>query len=505
MKIYKIRLVSSGAFFLFLTSLMSPCKAQAQNERWLTVFVHGNFGAHLTILDFNAALKDSFDEKSRYQKIQQRQRAYEKTRQTRFLPPLGLLKIDLNQNIDGKNSDPVSYALAKTYQDITKLANPEQSDNTVYYSFGWNGLLSQTARRQEAIVFYQLLSKEIARYAQEGITPKIRIICHSHGGNVSLNLASVYAALNGEQLQDKKTKIAILKTAQEIAKQDVLPTLNRELKVDELIMLATPIQEETEGFAASKFFKKVLSVHSCNDIVQVIDVVSTDGPLSNRTINKNLLSENITEIQYSVENHIEPAKQNPFFSFIKNHLRLSKSKKIKETEQKKHLFKTITTLIASVVTRTEKNGFLASMEQMISWISSLAKIPKEKDFDHDALDKMLEKIQLNMQKHPDDPSHDDFVSIVPHKKNLIVDPLPLLVWTPLVCHLLGQRPGSDAHTTIHYYAKTLAIEVENSSEKKLIEISAKQLLELKKKFFGYLVNSKPLHEAEDCSNLNNTK
>jgi len=110
-----------------------------------------------------------------------------------------------------------------------------------FYFFGWSGKLSFQERKNAAQHLYNEIQALQKQYrARTGTSPKIRIITHSHGGNVALNLAHYVA--------DEST-----------------------LLIDELILLACPVQDQTMHLMAHPVFKKVFSIYSDKDMIQVID------------------------------------------------------------------------------------------------------------------------------------------------------------------------------------------------------------------------------------------
>ncbi len=121
----------------------------------------------------------------------------------------------------------------------------------VSYLFGWDGSLSASRRRLASYGLYQALLRERNRLAAEHRCDPalidIVLIAHSHGGNVSLLLA------------EQETK------------------LRRGLSIEHLVLLGTPIQQETEHFVDHDIFRHVLSLYSNGDLVQVLDMVSTAG------------------------------------------------------------------------------------------------------------------------------------------------------------------------------------------------------------------------------------
>lgn len=110
-----------------------------------------------------------------------------------------------------------------------------------FYAFGWPGDLDFALRENEARKLYAELQKLVAAYRmQYGVDPVIRLITHSHGGNVALNLAKV---------KDPKDTFTV-----------------------EAILMACPIQKATSALAASPFFSKVYSLYSTMDMIQVVDI-----------------------------------------------------------------------------------------------------------------------------------------------------------------------------------------------------------------------------------------
>jgi hypothetical protein len=123
---------------------------------------------------------------------------------------------------------------------ILAKADADMFDLDHYYIYGWSGKLSVTERARAAEQFLQDLRALLAAYATQGYTHiKLRIITHSHGGNIVLRLAS---------LADKD-----------------------EFVIDELIMLACPIVPETKDLHKHPMFKKVYAFYSTKDIMQVAD------------------------------------------------------------------------------------------------------------------------------------------------------------------------------------------------------------------------------------------
>jgi hypothetical protein len=167
--------------------------------------------------------------------------------------------------------------------------------------------MSQHSRRYEALRLYNALSEELTRLQKEGISPRIRIVTHSHGGNLCLNLAAVHYVLKYHAFdqrhiissdpdeQESIEKMAALfskLTTKENAAigvdqkiYDYVPQ-STTLAIDELIMLGTPIQAETETFCYAPLFKKVYNLYSDEDLVQKGDWVSSKQTISKARVDK---------------------------------------------------------------------------------------------------------------------------------------------------------------------------------------------------------------------------
>jgi hypothetical protein len=111
-----------------------------------------------------------------------------------------------------------------------------------FYLFGWSGKLSFDARKQAAQELYDSLKQLIhCHEKQYGQKPWIRIITHSHGGNVVLNLPSI---------KDTNNDIVV---------------------ISELILLACPIQDYTKHNVSDPIFDTIISLYSTLDALQVLD------------------------------------------------------------------------------------------------------------------------------------------------------------------------------------------------------------------------------------------
>lgn len=109
-----------------------------------------------------------------------------------------------------------------------------------FYVFGWSGKLNNKERENAARKLYQEIITLREEYQKKyGCAPTIRIIAHSHGGNVALNMAKVQTGHS--------------------------PTL-----IKSLILLACPVQEKTMHLIRTPMFNRVYSLYSSFDIIQIL-------------------------------------------------------------------------------------------------------------------------------------------------------------------------------------------------------------------------------------------
>lgn len=128
-------------------------------------------------------------------------------------------------------------------REIAELLQKNDSQNFPIdhmYFYGWSGKLSFKSRYKSAKKLYVELINLVDTYKEtHNIQPKLRIITHSHGGNVALNMARYNQDLR--------------------------------LQIEELILLACPVQERTKYLIEHLTFKNIYSLYSRFDSFQIID------------------------------------------------------------------------------------------------------------------------------------------------------------------------------------------------------------------------------------------
>lgn len=120
--------------------------------------------------------------------------------------------------------------------------DPVQFNVEHFYSFGWSGAITPTARKAAAFDLFNAF-KYLHHLYQEKyhIAPIFIVISHSHGGSVVLYL------------------------------DEIVDPDGFELRIEKAILLACPVQKHTAHLINSPIFKRVYSLHSHTDMLQIID------------------------------------------------------------------------------------------------------------------------------------------------------------------------------------------------------------------------------------------
>ena len=118
---------------------------------------------------------------------------------------------------------------------------PKKFCMDTFFLFGWSGKLLSSAREQAATILFHEIKKVVVDYKKQyGVPPFIRVITHSHGGTVALNLVKI-----------KETE-------------------GQPYKINELVLLACPVQETTRKYVEDDLFDHTFALYSSLDMVQVL-------------------------------------------------------------------------------------------------------------------------------------------------------------------------------------------------------------------------------------------
>ena len=266
----------------------------AGRQPWMTIFVHGSFGSLLSFLSASNVLSDKVEGTS-YKKVVGRMRKDSFFYREQPLLGKGLIKISPSFDLSVTGSKKfAAYPLLKAYEEVNEYAKPDKEEN-FFYTFGWSGLLSQHRRCLEAIRFYNMVSEELEEYHKNGVYPKVRVLTHSHGGNVIGYVGAVYSALQSRWARGKEIESVTrvrgrfkalpckskAKKKKGQKKWDYRPTYKK-LAIDETILWGMPVQPETDHLFLSPVFKQVYHFYSDEDLVQRVDFVSTNKGYSDR-------------------------------------------------------------------------------------------------------------------------------------------------------------------------------------------------------------------------------
>ncbi|MCX5925227.1 MAG: hypothetical protein NT124_02930 [Candidatus Dependentiae bacterium] len=275
MVLYGLGLLS--LVFMHTSSIAHDSNTSIQPETvWVTVFVHGimSIKPHLSTNNFILFLQDKVKD-TYYEKSIAYMRDNDFFCKNQAMGPLGLHFIDQHDTSSkDAQKNTSSVALANLFDQMNELAGTNQKSNR-YYTFGWSGLLSPRARYEDGVKLFEALDKEMQRLKDLNFAPKVRVIGYSHGGNVALNLGAAH--------------------------QREFP--DSSLVIDELIVLGTPIQHDTDYLINDPIFKRIYSIYSLSDRVQKLDFFSLDRFFSGRLFAARkdfTLPDKLTQIQFKV-------------------------------------------------------------------------------------------------------------------------------------------------------------------------------------------------------------
>lgn len=246
------------------------CTAINAQDRWITVFLHGG-GAHplyLNISDMFKIINDNIDN-SIYTKTTQLLRDDPYFYKTHPQQGEGLRKAFPITPFDPHNGAQLFSLMFDLVSQQVHFPNNE------FYSFGWSGFLSIKARRLAAEKLYNSLAALYASVLAEGDIPHLRVLAYSHGGSVALHVGEI-AKLRG----------------------------NYHFSVDELILLATPIQANSQNYLSSPLFKNIFLVYSIGDQIQNSDFLSSPTHSFAQRVFKEQpnfkIPKNVTQIQVRI-------------------------------------------------------------------------------------------------------------------------------------------------------------------------------------------------------------
>jgi hypothetical protein len=150
------------------------------------------------------------------------------------IPGVGVY-VNHKQGLYKPDECPQEYVYRRL-ANIFSLHSPLEFPAEHFYLFCWSGILSHEARFEAARGLHKALNDLVNKYKNKCV---ITLVTHSHGGNVALNLPNVGGAYD--------------------------------YVIENLILLAVPVQKNTEGNVEDLLFKNVYSLYSRWDLIQIGD------------------------------------------------------------------------------------------------------------------------------------------------------------------------------------------------------------------------------------------
>ena len=242
-------------FLYFLTLFLIITQLQAIPKHKIVVLIHGTISPFTSFKNFFKKTKKkpfNFSTKklSCFYQNHLDQSRFNALHKYQPIGELGLQKIE-NGTANWQMNEYFAELLRSSYASCS----PDKEMQFSFYTFGWDGRISDRKRRKWGKILYLSLTNEIERL-KKTLPPETKICVeiygHSHGPNITLNMA----------YYENKYRY--------------------NLCVCKLVILGTPIQRSTAHFATHKMFKKVFHVYSLNDIPQILDQGLSGSGLSYR-------------------------------------------------------------------------------------------------------------------------------------------------------------------------------------------------------------------------------
>lgn len=248
----------------------------------ITIFIHGTV---LPIPHPTAILKawQAQPHESAYDAYLDQLRG-ERHFQEQLIGPRGLHKIDLSHYHAQTPHSKSCHDITQKYHLLNQAHNKQ--DAYSYYLYGWCGRLCASARERAGTALLADITQELANLKTlfPGDSFALSLVCHSHGGNVALHCAQALTALQ------------------------------HEVSIENIIMLGTPLQEETVSYAAEIPCKNIYNIYSTGDWLQKMDIFSSKNLGAKRSFHARphqdaalaILPKNIHDIEIVIDG-VKPA------------------------------------------------------------------------------------------------------------------------------------------------------------------------------------------------------
>ncbi len=229
--------------------------ARPQKTVTLTVFIHGSVFTGLVLFNSKDVKNDTLSPDCRYVSMLKYIRKQPILQEDQLLLDQGWARISEDLFTQYRKDEWELSERRKAANFIIPVyekhaAHCDSESDHLYFAFGHLGLLSQLYRHAAAEQLYNHVCDEVDRCEKIYDRVVVRIVSHSHGSNIAMNIAD---------------------------QEDVY---HRNLIVNDLVMLGTPLQIENADRAYHPMFKRVLHCYADADQVQPYDYFSTKGDRS---------------------------------------------------------------------------------------------------------------------------------------------------------------------------------------------------------------------------------
>ncbi|HJM68555.1 MAG TPA: hypothetical protein QGF02_01285 [Candidatus Babeliales bacterium] len=212
-------------------------------RKQIIIYVHGTLMSGVSLLNTTGLYRNDLEENDWTRKCLTNLRENPKIMNSQVALKMGLENIDqrsineyAHQTLSSNKSRVGAYQYFGLYSGL-------QQDNLdyKYYTFGWLGGLDKKGRELAATELHQHIARLSEIYDHNC---DFTLICHSHGGNVALNLVQ----------EERINPLGVT--------------------VKNLLLFGAPIQFETACFAMDTFFETVYNFYSEYDTIQIADKIS---------------------------------------------------------------------------------------------------------------------------------------------------------------------------------------------------------------------------------------
>lgn len=250
--------------------MMGTVYTEQLPKKQVVIYIHGTVMSGVALLNATGLYKNDLQENDWTRgcllNLRHNQKIVNSQVASQTMGLNGIDKISLdeysNQRLPSVKSKAGAYQYFGLYNTLNKN-NPDYA----YYTFGWLGGLDRKCRELAAKKLHQYIA-DLSKFYEHNC--EFTLICHSHGGNVALNLA-----------QEEKAN-------------------PQKIRIKNLLLFGTPIQPETAYYATDNLFGTVYNFYGAHDFIQIADKISMPSHKSYHTFAKALDPEKLNATQNNI-------------------------------------------------------------------------------------------------------------------------------------------------------------------------------------------------------------